>query len=105
MTAFSLTSFTLAARNSNLFAAQLLDYFICEQSGHNPDAPCDRDSFRQLAYPGVTAVAFVLLDLFPSVNLVYALNVMQVKKKCARRRRDSEGVVRTVKTTVSSSQV
>lgn len=90
LTAFVLTSFTLSVRNIEPFAAELLRHFTCEQRGQNPENPmlCDRQRFRRLAYPEVTAAAFVLLGLFPVVNLVYVLNVKELKEKwkaCRKR--------------------
>ena len=38
VTAIALTALTLTTRNSEPFAAQLSDYFICKQSGQNPAA-------------------------------------------------------------------
>ena len=81
---FSQVSFTLATRNSEAFADQLLKYFICEQAGHDPSAPCDRSNFEQLAYPGVTSVAYALLSLIPVVNLTYAVNVAELRAKCGK---------------------
>ena len=85
MTAFALVSFTLATRNSAPFTARLLDYFLCEQAGHDPDALCDRNTFRQLSHPEVTTVAIVLVTLIPLVNLVYAANPRELKEACGTR--------------------
>lgn len=85
MTVFALSHFTLVVRNSGPFKKQLGAYFSCEQNGHDTSDPCDRGIYRQLTYPKMTAVAFILLGLFPAVNLVYALNVKELKDnlKCA----------------------
>ena len=83
LTVFVLTSFTLSVRNIEPFATELRGHFACEQLGQDPENPmlCDRQRFRRLAYPEVTAVGFVLLGLFPVVNLVYVLNVKELKEK------------------------
>ena len=90
LTVFVLTSFTLSIRNIEPFSKERRGHFACEQLGQDPENPmlCDRQRFRRLAYPKVTAVAFVLLGLFPVVNLVYVLNVKELKKKwkvCCKR--------------------
>ena len=90
LTVFVLTSFTLSVRNIEPFSKELRGHFACEQLGQDPENPmlCDRQRFRRLAYPEVTAVAFVLLGLFPVVNLVYVLNVKELKEKwkvCCKR--------------------
>ena len=40
---------------------QLQGHFACEQFGQNPEnpVPCDRNDFRELAYPEATAVALL----------------------------------------------
>ena len=83
---FSLTSFTFAARNVGAFGTQLISYFSCETNGHNPEMPCDRDLFRQFSEPGLATVASALLALFPILNLVYALNIEELKEKWWRCR-------------------
>jgi hypothetical protein len=83
LTVFALTSFTLATRNGGPFAEQLFDHFACEMQGQDPENPnrCDRNNFRQFSNPEVTAVVSILLSLFPVVNLVYALNIMQLMER------------------------
>ena len=83
-TVLSLTSFTLDMRNSKPFTEQLRSYFVCEAAGHDPSAPCDQSGFEQLAYPGVFIVAYALLSLFPAVNLVYAVDVAELRAKCGK---------------------
>jgi hypothetical protein len=84
MTLFTLTAFTIATRNAGAFSTQLLGHFSCEQLGQDPENPvtCDRNDFRQLSNPEVSAVALILLVLQPVVNLVYALNVKELTEKC-----------------------
>ena len=82
VTVFSLMSFTLTTRNSGPFVMQLQAYFACEGRGRDPDNPCDRNNFQQLAYPGVATTSNVLLGLFPAVNLLYVLNIRELKDKC-----------------------
>ena len=74
-------AFTIAARNAELFAARLTNYFSCEQSGHDPNNPCDRKSFSEISHPDLAVTALVLLGIFPVVNLVYAINIKELKEK------------------------
>ena len=85
MTLVALSAFTIATRNAGPFSTQLQGHFACEQFGQNPEnpVPCDRNDFRELAYPEATAVAYVLLGLLPTVNLVYVFNVKELREKCA----------------------
>ena len=75
------TTLTIAARNAELFAARLKDYFSCEQSGHDPNNPCDRKSFSEISHPDLGVAALVLLGIFPVINLVYAINIKELKEK------------------------
>ena len=77
----ALTSFTIITRNSELFVEELLKYFACEGRGNDPNNPCDRNTFRQLTYPWLTAVSYMLLYMLPAVNLVYVLNIKELKEK------------------------
>ena len=77
----ALTAFTIATRNSEPFAEQLLNYFACEGKGNDPNNPCDRNTFRQLTIPWLSVIAFILLFLLPAVNLVYVLNIKELKEK------------------------
>ena len=79
---FSLTQYTVVIRNLDAFNMQLEKYFICELNGHDPSNPCDRNRFRQLSNPGLTALTFILLGLFPLFNLIYALNYEELLKRC-----------------------
>ena len=76
-----MTSLTVRSRNLEQFAEQLSIYFVCEGRGNDPNNPCDRNAFRQLATPWLTVVSFVLDFLLPAVNLVYALNIKELKEK------------------------
>ena len=81
LTAVAFTSLTLRLRSSELFAEQLSNYFVCEERGNDPNNPCDRNTFRQLTFPWWSVVSFALIFLLPAVNLVYALNIKELKEK------------------------
>ena len=72
----------MVIRNLDAFDTQLDKYFVCELSGHDPSNPCDRSRFRLLSNPGLTAMTFILLGLFPLFNLIYALNYEELMKRC-----------------------
>ena len=76
-----LTTFTIITRDSELFVEELSNYFACEGRGNDPNNPCDRNTFRQLTYPWLTVVSFVLIFMIPAVNLVYVLNIKELKEK------------------------
>ena len=77
----ALTSFTLNTRNSEPFLEALINYFFCEGRGNDPNNPCDRNTFHQYSNPELTTISFVLINIFPVINLVYALNIKEMKEK------------------------
>ena len=91
---FAIPSFTLSTRISGLFGTQLVNYFLCEEQGVDPNNPglCDEfiDAFRKFAYPQLTATALFLLHLFPAVFLIYTINFEELKEKLMnfRKKRD-----------------
>ena len=56
----------------------------CETTGvDNPENSCDRlrNLFEALTYPGLTSISYILLGIFPAVNLILAVNVKEIKQK------------------------
>ena len=81
LVAISLTAFTVTLRRSGLYFTALLEYWRCETTGVDPENPCNRASFEEQTYPGLTTLAYVLLWTFPAVNLIFAVNISEIKKK------------------------
>ena len=79
----ALTTFTVTTRNVGQFAAAVVDYWCCELTGVNSENPCDelRASFRELANPVIATFSYVLLGIFPAVNLVFVVNLSELKQK------------------------
>jgi len=77
------SAFTVNTRNGTLFAAAIAEYWRCESAGLNSENSCDglRDSLRQLTNPGLTSASYILLGIFPAVNLIFAVNVKEIKQK------------------------
>ena len=78
----ALTTFTISTRNGDLTARRIFEYFTCEQNGHDPDEPCSRSNFEELTNPAWTTLSYMLLGMFPIVNLIYAVNVEELKAFC-----------------------
>ena len=79
----ALTAFTVTTRNIGQFAAAVADYWRCELTGVDPENPCDGliAPFRDRTHPVLTSFSFILLGLFPAVNLVFAVNISELKQK------------------------
>ena len=98
----ALISFTLSTKNSEQFVSRLLDHFDCEMHGQDPENPmaCDRNDFRQFSSPELAALVAALFSLFPVVNLVYVVNIKELKQKCKayrlrrERNRNAKNIIR-----------
>ena len=86
LTVIALTSFTLATRNTGVIVNSAKRYFLCEQNGHDPSEPCSRSELERLMNPTGITLSFILaMALFPVVNLVYIVNIQELKelwRKC-----------------------
>ena len=71
---FCLTTFTLAAKHYNRNTVATIRYFECEKNGRNNT--CSYDAQQ---YPVVVLMTHVLFSLFPTINLVFAINVQEIK--------------------------
>ena len=76
----ALTAFTLGTRHAPTFVKNVQRYFFCEQRGHNPSMPCNRMDFEKHTFPFVTTLSYISLALFPVVNLLYAVNIQELKE-------------------------
>ena len=81
----ALTAFTLSIRNSSNFITSIQQYFLCEQGGHDSSSPCSRDYISQ-SFPSLTTLSYILLGLFPVVNLIYAMNLKELKEMAQKLR-------------------
>ena len=70
----------MASRNAPELNDSIHEYFCCEQGGHNPDNPCSRSEIGDLSDFCLKIVLYILMALFPVVNLIYAVNVQELKE-------------------------
>ena len=105
----ALTTFTISTRNAITIIKEILLYFICERDGINPSQPCDRSRFEGFNNPVPGTLSFILLGLFPCVNLIFTVNVKELREKiepcvtCVKRKMDQHGP--SEQSTTSSSNV
>lgn len=78
LSVLSLVSFTISTRNDVIIVQQIEEYFICELN--HPSEPCPR-TFEDLQYLYLSAVAFVLLSIFPLIFLIVMVNFQELKEK------------------------
>ena len=77
LSSIALTTFTISIRNIDSFIKGVQIYFFCEQGGFDPEHLCTRDYPKD--DPFLTATSYALLGLFPVVNLIYAIDLKELK--------------------------
>ena len=78
-----MTAYTIVSRNEEVLMAAIKEYWQCEAIGIDPDRPCIkmRASFEELTYPGLNILAYLIFGLFPAINLIFVVNIKELKKK------------------------
>ena len=83
----ALTAFTDFTRTSTAIAAEIAEYWQCELSGVDSENECDerKASFEAPGYITLTTISYILLGLLPAVNLVFAVNISELRQKSCSR--------------------
>ena len=77
----NLTSYTVLSRNSPVLREHVQRYFFCELSGHDSSKPCSRSEFENMTNAAEITLSYILLiAVFPVVNLVYIVNIQELKE-------------------------
>jgi len=79
LSSIALTAFTLTARNIDNLVTNIIDYFLCEKDGFDPDHSCRQDLNVTIDNVTIVTLSYVLLAMFPAVNLIYVINVKELK--------------------------
>ena len=82
----ALTAFTLTTKKAERVVEEVSGYFECELPGIDPENPCDRSRFEALLHPVLTSLSYILLGMFPAINLIFAVNVKELKQWCGPTR-------------------
>ena len=83
----ALTTFTLATKNEQRVGEEITLYFTCESLGTEMNCASQRSSYQALLYPALNCLSYVLLGIFPAINLIFAVNIEELKQWCCRARR------------------
>ena len=81
-----LSVFTIGTTGSSRLVKGILRYFFCEQGGHNPSSPCSRSDVENMSLVSMQALSHILLAFLPVVNLLYAVNIAELKELWIERR-------------------
>ena len=77
----SMLTYSQLNRDSEPHARALLSYFECERNGYDPDNPCDTSGYeRFIATTVLASIGYVLIGLYPLLNLVFVVNVQEFKQ-------------------------
>ena len=90
-----LSTLTIAMTTLSQLLTEVTKYFDCEgqpQSLENnvttnstSDSTCDRRPLERLVDPIPTTIAFIVIGIYPAVNLVYTWNYQELKEKWRSR--------------------
>ena len=77
----ALTGVSIPLRNAGPLTNALTEYWQCEAPGVDPENPCNRTSMEQQSNPELITISYVLLWIFPAVNLIFAVNIREIRQK------------------------
>ena len=77
-----LIAFTLNIRGMDFYIAEVSTYFACESKGNGS---CPTGGYDAHTYPEIDTLGLSILGFFPAINLVYALNLKELKSICKRQ--------------------
>ena len=77
----ALTGVSVPLRKAERLTNALTEYWQCEAAGIDPLCNKLRASFEEQTNPGIITLAYVLLWIFPAVNLIFAVNFSELKQK------------------------
>ena len=68
----SLSYFAVQFADEAVFVAAVEEYFVCEAAGSGME--CDRSGFEKFTHIGLVKVIYIMLGLFPVINLTFVFN-------------------------------
>ena len=73
---------SISIRDWNITWDKLLDYFACQARGYNDDNTCyaEYEEFESYLKPELNSATYILLGLVPWSNLLFAIQVSDIKK-------------------------
>ena len=80
----TLTTPTLATKNEQRVAEEITLYFTCESLGAEMNCDSQRSSYQELLNPALNCLSYILLGIFPAINLIFAVNTEELKQWCCR---------------------
>ena len=83
LVAIALTTFTDFTRSFAGLGTKLTEYWQCELSGVATESACDemKSSFFAPSSTALSSISYILLGLLPAVNLIFAVNINELRQK------------------------
>ncbi len=75
-----LTSYSAALHAREERTEDLTNYFVCEARGNTNG--CSKSDISQLDIESLVIVSFILIGIYPMVNLIYVIQIAELKQKC-----------------------
>ena len=72
--------YSLPTRNYTKYLDSFQKNFICVQESHNLGNPCSDSDVERNVFTLMGFLSYILLALFPVVNLLYIVNIQELKK-------------------------
>ena len=82
----ALINVSISARDSDIIIDKLFIYFICQSNGNKGPDTCtkERDELETYLHPELNAATYFLMGLLPWTNLLFALQIRDVKRAIHR---------------------
>ncbi len=90
LVAVALSSLTISTRNIETLQEALVKYFSCEQDGLDQNNPCSQNDIEKLLHPYLRAFSYVFLGLFPVFNMIYIVNVQEMRNTIKKWQRKTK---------------
>ena len=78
----ALINLSISIRDADIILEKSLDYFACQARGYNDDNTCyaEYEEMESLLKPELNSATYFLLGLLPWSNLLFAIQVSDIKK-------------------------
>jgi len=78
----ALVNLSISVRDADIILDKLFAYFTCQAAGYNGPDTCatERDELESYLKPELNAITYFLLGLLPWTNLLFAIQVRDIKK-------------------------
>ena len=78
----ALVNLSISIRDADIILDKLLDYFTCQARGNSTNNSCDVEYEELDSYlkPELNGITYFLLGLVPWSNLLFAIQVSDIKK-------------------------